>query len=115
MPVRGRARLSCDPRDVRSEPLNDAASHLSELAEEVESTRGRLRLTRSGRASLVLLTEDEFASMQETIALAGDPVAQQVITEADSANAAGDFAAGDELRVRFGLPPRVGSAGGSSS
>lgn len=33
-------------------------------------------MTRSGRASLVLLTEDEFASMQETIALAGDPSAR---------------------------------------
>lgn len=29
----------CDPGDVRSEPLDDAATHLSELAEEVESTR----------------------------------------------------------------------------
>ena len=62
---------------VRSEPLDDAASHLAELAEEVVKNRGHLRLTRSGRANLVLLTEDEFASMQETIALAGDPVARR--------------------------------------
>jgi prevent-host-death family protein len=92
---------------VRSEPLDDAAAHLSELAEEVESTRGHLRLTRSGRANLVLLTEDEFASMQETIALAGDTTAQQEVAEADAAYAAGDFVSGDELRARFGLPPRV--------
>jgi antitoxin YefM len=77
------------------------------LAEEVESTHGHLRLTRAGRASLVLLTEDEFASMQETIALAGDPVAQDEITQADAAVAEGDFVTGDELRARFGLPPRV--------
>jgi PHD/YefM family antitoxin component YafN of YafNO toxin-antitoxin module len=56
---------------------------------------------------LVLLTEDELASMEETIALAGDPVAQREIAEAEAAYAAGDFAAGDELRARFGLPPRV--------
>lgn len=92
---------------MRSEPLDDAADHLAELAEEVESTHGHLRLTRSGRANLVLLTEDEFASMQETIALAGDPVAQQEIAEADAAYAEGDFVTGDELRARFGLPPRV--------
>lgn len=92
---------------VRSEPLDDAAAHLAELAEEVESTHGHLRLTRSGRANLVLLTEDEFASMQETIALAGDPVAQQEIVEAEAAYAEGDFVTGDELRARFGLPPRV--------
>ena len=92
---------------MRSEPLDDAATHLSELAEEVESTHGHLRLTRSGRANLVLLTEDEFASMQETIALASDPEAQLEISEADAAYAAGDFVTGDELRARFGLPPHI--------
>ena len=94
---------------MRSEPLEDAAAHLSELAEEVESTHGRLRLTRSGRAALVLLTEDGVASMEETIALAGagDSDAQQQIAEAEAAYASGDFVTGDELRARFGLPPRV--------
>jgi prevent-host-death family protein len=92
---------------VRSERLDEAAAHLAELADEVESTHGRLRLTRSGRSAVVLLTEDELASMEETIALAGDPAAQQEIAEAESAHAAGDFATGDVLRVRFGLPPRV--------
>jgi antitoxin YefM len=77
------------------------------LAEEVESTHGHLRLTRSGRASLVLLTEEELASMQETVALAGDPVAQQEITEADALYSAGDFVTGDALRAQFGLPPHV--------
>lgn len=73
----------------------------------MESTHGHLRLTRSGRANLVLLTEDEFASMQETVALAGDPAAQQEIAEADAAYAAGDFVSGEDLRARFGLPPHV--------
>jgi antitoxin YefM len=90
---------------MRSEPLEDAASHLSELAEEVESTHGHLRLTRSGRANLVLLTEDEFASMQETLVLAGDATAQREIAEAETAYANGGAVAGDDLRHRYGLPP----------
>ncbi|HEV7655612.1 MAG TPA: type II toxin-antitoxin system Phd/YefM family antitoxin [Mycobacteriales bacterium] len=92
---------------MRSEPLDDAAAHLSELAEEVESTHGHLRITRSGRASLVLLTEDEFASMQETVALAGDSAAQEEIAGAEAAYSAGDFVTGDALRAQFGLPPHV--------
>lgn len=92
---------------MRSEPLEEAVTHLSELADEVESTHGHLRLTRSGRANLVLLTEDEFASMRETLALAADPEAQRQIAEAEQAHAAGDFLTGDELRAQFGLPPRV--------
>jgi prevent-host-death family protein len=90
---------------VRTERLDEAAGHLSELADEVESTHGHLRLTRRGRASLVLLTEDEFASMQETIALAGAPAAQREIAAADKAYAAGDYVTGDELREHLGLPP----------
>lgn len=83
---------------------------LLKLSQSVGSRRTcgpHLRLTRAGRGSLVLRTEDEFASMQETIALAADPVAQQEIAEADAAYAEGDFVTGDELRARFGLPPRV--------
>ena len=91
---------------MRTERLDEAASHLSELADEVESTHEHLRLTRRGRATLVLLTEAEFASMQETIALAGDPAAQREITAADEAYAADDYLTGDELRERLGLPPR---------
>jgi prevent-host-death family protein len=72
---------------VRTERLDEAAEHLSELADEVESTHGHLRLTRRGRVSLVLLTEDEFASMQETITLAEDPAAQREIAAADEAGA----------------------------
>jgi PHD/YefM family antitoxin component YafN of YafNO toxin-antitoxin module len=72
----------------------------------VESTHGHLRLTRRGRASLVLLTQDEFASMQETIALAGEPAAQREIAAADEAYAAGDHVTGDELREHLGFPPR---------
>ena len=91
---------------MRTERLDEAAVHLSELADEVESTHGHLRLTRRGRATLVLLTEDEFASMRETIALAGDLAGQREIAAADEAYEAGDYLTGDELRERFGLPPR---------
>lgn len=103
----GRLRGRGSMPGVRSESPEDAASHLAELADEVESTRGHLRLTRTGRADLVLLTEDEFTSVQETVALAGDPEAQHEIAEAEAAYAEGDVVTGDELRARFGLPPRV--------
>jgi hypothetical protein len=48
---------------------------------------------------------DELAAMEEPVALADDPDAQQEIAEAESAYAAGDFVTGDDLRARFGLPP----------
>jgi hypothetical protein len=42
---------------VRSEPLDDAASHLAELAEEVESTRGHLKVAGPAARSLEKVPE----------------------------------------------------------
>jgi prevent-host-death family protein len=52
---------------VRVEPWDDAVTHLSDLADEVETTHGRVVLTREGRPDLVLLSADDLASMEETI------------------------------------------------
>jgi antitoxin YefM len=52
---------------VRAEPFDDAVSHLAELADEVESTQSRVRLTREGHADLVLLSADDLASLEETV------------------------------------------------
>jgi len=99
--------LPWDHGDVRAEPLTDAADHLAELADEVETRHTRVVLTRPGHADVVLLSADELTSLEETVALADDPDAQQDIADAETAYAAGDYLTGDELRVRYGLPPRV--------
>jgi prevent-host-death family protein len=92
---------------MRAEPLTDAASHLAELADEVESTHSRVALTRPGHVDVVLLSADELVSLEETAALAGDPAAQQEIADAEAAYAAGDYLTGDELRARYGLPSHI--------
>jgi antitoxin YefM len=52
---------------VCAEPLDDAVTHHTDLADEVETTRGRVVLAREGHADLVLLSADDLASMEETI------------------------------------------------
>lgn len=52
---------------MRAEPLDDAVTHLADLADEVETTHGRVVLTREGHPDLVLLSADDLASMEETI------------------------------------------------
>jgi len=56
---------------------------------------------------VVLLAADELVSLEETVALADDPRARRDIAEAESAYAVGDYLTGDEVRARYGLPPRV--------
>ena len=60
-------RVSWDHDGMRSEPLDDAVTHLADLADEVEATHGRVVLTREGRPDLVLLPADELATLEETV------------------------------------------------
>jgi prevent-host-death family protein len=58
--------VPCDSGAVRREPLDEAARHLAELADEVE--RGeRVLLTREGHEDLVLVPADELTSIAETL------------------------------------------------
>jgi antitoxin YefM len=58
---------SWHPDVVRAESFDDAVSHLAALADEVEATHGRVKLTREGHADLVLLSAEDLASLEETI------------------------------------------------
>lgn len=55
------------PEEVRSEPLDTAAAHLAELADEVEASGGQVRLTREGHPDLLLISADHLESLQETM------------------------------------------------
>jgi PHD/YefM family antitoxin component YafN of YafNO toxin-antitoxin module len=56
------------PEHMHSEPLDEAARHLPELAARLDAaTRGRILLTRDGRPDLVLMTADELVILEETL------------------------------------------------
>lgn len=55
------------PEEVRSEPLDTAAAHLAELADEVQASGGQVRLTREGHPDLLLISADYLESLQETM------------------------------------------------
>jgi prevent-host-death family protein len=48
-------------------------SRLSELADEVDRTHERVRVTRNGRESAVLTSSEDVASLEATIELLRDP------------------------------------------
>lgn len=55
------------PEEVRSEPLDTAAAHLTELADEVQASGGQVRLTREGHPDLVLISADYLEALRETM------------------------------------------------
>jgi prevent-host-death family protein len=87
--------------------LNDSSEdRLSQLADEVNRTGGRVVLTRNGQPLLVMMSPEELESWEETLALYADPEAQARIAQGEAEIAAGDYVTAAELRAEHGLPSR---------
>lgn len=54
-------------------PLADVKNRLSEVVEKVASQHDRITITRNGRPAAVLMSPDDLESLEETLAILGDP------------------------------------------
>ncbi len=82
------------------EPLRDVRDHLSDVIDRVEREHERVTVTRDGRAAAVILSPDDLAALEETLAMLGDPAALADIREADAAYAVDDAVRGvDAVRA----------------
>lgn len=70
--------------------LSEARERLSEIVDEVATTGGEFLITKHGRPMAVLLANDEYESLIETLNLLSDHDAMTAIREAE-----GDLASGD--------------------
>lgn len=86
---------------VRTEPFDDAVLHLADLADEVETTQGRVKLTRQGHADLVLLSADDLASLEETIFWHRDEAARAADGEPPGDGEEGPGLTESEVREQF--------------
>jgi antitoxin YefM len=87
---------------VRAEPFDHAVSHLADLADEVEATHGRVVLTREGRPDLVLLSADDLASLEETVAWQRDESERAAEGEPPGDGEQGAGLDEAQVRARFG-------------
>lgn len=90
--------------------LSDLKAHLSEYADRAEREHERYTITRNGRPAVVLVSADEWESIEETLFWLSQPGIDETIAEARA-----DIEAGrtlDEQQVREGLgltrPPSPG-------
>lgn len=63
-------------------PLSEVKAKLSEIADEVHRTHDRVTVTRNGHDYVVLMSVDDLASMEETIALLSDPDEMREVQQA---------------------------------
>jgi antitoxin YefM len=71
-------------------PFSEVKAHLSEVADRVEREHDRIVVTRNGRPSFVLLSPDDLASLEETVAILQDDELMESLRTSRKQAAAGD-------------------------
>ena len=84
-------------------PLGEARDRLSEYVADVERTHERVTITRHGHPAAVLISADDLASIEETLAILGTPGAVDAIREGQADATAERFADNDEIKARYGV------------
>lgn len=86
---------------MSTESLRNVRDHLSEVIDRVEHQHERVIVTRNGREAAVVISPDDLAEMEETIAVLSNPDALADIREADAAYARGDVVRGVDVVRRL--------------
>lgn len=89
-------------------PLSDARARLSELVDEAVRTHERVEITRNGRRAAVLMSADDFDSLEETLEILSDPQLMKDIATAREEISRGETytleEVEEEMRARGRLP-----------
>lgn len=78
-------------------PIADARAHLSRLIDEATRTHERFQITRSGRRAAVLLSADDYDTLQDTIAVLSDTDLLAAHRHGQAAIESGDYLDADQL------------------
>ncbi len=78
-------------------PLADVKARLSELVSQVEKQHDQITVTRNGRPAAVVVSIEEWESLQETLEVLSDPGAVEAIAEAREQVARGDVYTTEEI------------------
>ena len=84
---------------MTSIPLADAKAHLSEVVSRVSKHHERVTVTVHGQPSAVLLSPDDLAMLEETIAVLGDADLMTQLAAAEADLAAGRVETQDDLEA----------------
>lgn len=92
----------CNNACVTTLPLAEARNRLSEVVDGIDRTHDRLTITRHGRPVAVVLSPDDLASMEETLAILAVPGALDAIREGIGDLEDGRIEDWESMRGEFG-------------
>ena len=78
-------------------PLADARARLSKLIDEASATHERFDITRNGRRAAVLMSADDYDTLQETLAVLSDAELLNAHRAGRAALEAGDGLGAEQL------------------
>jgi antitoxin YefM len=87
--------------------LSDLKSHLSEYADRAELQHEQFTITRNGRPAVVMVSADEWESLQETLFWLSQPDIHQTLAVAEADIAEGRVYNESQVRQSLGLPPKA--------
>lgn len=93
----GTAARSASTAYVSTLPVAEARTNLSRLIDDATTTHERFQITRNGRRAAVLLSADDYDTMQDTIAVLSDPELLIAHARGRAAVDAGDHLDAEEL------------------
>lgn len=70
-------------------PLGEVKNRLSEVVERIQRSHGRVVITKHGHPSAVLMSLEDLESLEETLAILGNPKLMSEIRRGDAEAAAG--------------------------
>ena len=84
-------------------PLTEARASLSELVDSVEREHEQVVITRNGKPVALLVSPDEWESMEETIEVLSDPELMAVLAESERDVQAGRVFTLEDVKRDLGL------------
>jgi prevent-host-death family protein len=79
-------------------PFTEARSNLTELLDEVEDRHEHVLITRNGRPAAVMLSADEYESLEETLEILDDKELLKALKRSDQDVKAGRLSTLAEVR-----------------
>lgn len=82
-------------------PLASAKAQLSAVLDDVRTTHERITITRNGRPEAVVLSVDDLAELEETLAVLSTPGLPEKLDTAAEEIGEGEYLTGEELAAKY--------------
>ena len=88
---------------AKTVPFSEARARLSELLDEIRGSQEHVVITRNGRPVALLMSLDEYESLEETIEVLSDEDTLAALRESEEDVKAGRTYSWDEVKRELGL------------